>query len=50
MRRDHLAQEGVVAREHSGYRAGLLLPQARAALNIGEQEGHDVGRERERAA
>jgi hypothetical protein len=33
-------QDSMVARQGSWHRIRVFLPQARAALNIGEQKGH----------
>ena len=42
---DHLADELVVAGERVRHRVGLGLPQRRRALDVGEEERHDAGRQ-----
>ena len=40
---DHLAEQGVVAGESGLHDPGLLLPETRAAFDIGEQECDRAG-------
>ena len=40
VRRDRVPQDRVVAGERGAHRIGLLIPQTRRHLEIGEQEGH----------
>ena len=42
VRFDGLADDRVVAFQFDAHRVGLLLPQARRALDVGEQERHDA--------
>jgi hypothetical protein len=41
---DRIAQDLVVSSQHVAHRLRVVLPQARRALEIGEQERHRSGR------
>jgi hypothetical protein len=40
VRRDRAAQDLLVPRKRGLHRLGVLLPEARRALEVGEDEGH----------
>ena len=46
LRSDRLPQHGIVARKGGGHRLWVLLPQLRAAFDVGEAEGERAGRQR----
>ena len=40
---DRLPYDGIVRRQRDTHRVGAALPEFGAALDVGEQKGHDAG-------